>query len=413
MLASQERAIIDSMHALRTIHGLARRLTHLPAVLAAGVAIAALLPAGTGCGSDDTNSDWTKTLPGTGGTGAAGNAGAAGHTGGAAGKAGTGGSGGVGGGTAGTGGGTAGTGGGTAGTGGGTAGTGGGTAGTGGGTAGTGGGTAGTGGGTAGTGGNPGNPICLGSQAGAYCGNDEMQGADPNTLYHCPGKNQAPDSATPCPEGCIVEGPGIPDHCKVPVTPGSYRLPWKPGVSMQLTQDCKDSCCNDHVNDDEWAWDFANGSAFTIVAARGGTVTHLKINSTSGCGSSSCVNDANFIVIDHGDGTQSTYLHLEGNSLAAGVTCGGTVSQGQALAKAGTTGWSTGLHLHFQVSNVHSGAATCECGSDGKGCGASSVPWSSFWSSVAYPTVSISFEEWPAASSCADRRIPMPASQNQ
>lgn len=276
-------------------------------------------------------------------------------------------------------------------------------------------GVGGSGGGTGGSGtggGSGGNPICLGSQAGAYCGNDMMQNADANTLYQCPGANKAPTSATPCPNGCVVEAPGTADHCKTVTSPNGYKLPWKPGITMKLTQDCNDSCCNDHVNDDGYAWDFANGTAFTVVAARGGTVTHLKINSTSGCGSSSCVNQANLIVIDHGDGTQATYLHLGGMTLASGVTCGGSVSQGQDLAKAGTTGWSTGVHLHFQVSKVHPGAPTCECGSAGTGCSASSVPWTNFWSSPTYPTVAIQFDEWPAASQCANRRITMPGSTN-
>jgi murein DD-endopeptidase MepM/ murein hydrolase activator NlpD len=181
---------------------------------------------------------------------------------------------------------------------------------------------------------------------------------------------------------------------------------------MQLTQDCNDSCCADHVGTDEYAYDWANGGAFTIVAARGGTVSHLKINSTSGCGTSGCVNQANLIVIDHGDGTQSTYLHLEGDSLAPNVVCGGTVQRGQPLARSGTTGWSTGIHLHFQVSGVHAGAATCECGADGQGCGAGEVPWNSFWVTATDPSVAAAFDEWTDSAACADRRMAMPASQN-
>lgn len=252
-------------------------------------------------------------------------------------------------------------------------------------------------------------PICLGKQAGKYCGNDMVQDGDPNTLYDCPGPNMAPTSATPCPMGCQVAPQGVADFCK---SPNTYKLPWPMGTSMQLTQDCNDACCNDHVGSDAYAWDFANGTGFTIHASRGGTVTHLKINSTSGCASSACVNDANFIVIDHGDGTMSTYLHLKGNSLAPNVACGGQVVQGQPLAIAGTTGWSTGVHLHFQVSKVHGGAPTCECGASGMGCATNTVPWSSFWPNATYPTVPISFVEWPAASMCANRRITMPASQN-
>jgi len=340
---------------------------------------------GTGSGGVNTGGSWASGGSSSGGVAGGGAGGAAGVAG-AAGASGAGASGGApsgGGGSGATGGASGGAGGTTGGSGGGN---------------------------TGGTGAT--SPVCLGSQAGAYCGNDEMTGADPNVLYQCPGKNKAPTSSTPCPNGCVVEQAGVADHCKVTTSPGGYRLPWKPGVSMQLTQDCNDSCCSDHINDDGYAWDFANGSAFDVVAARGGTITHLKINSTSGCGSSSCVNNANLIVIDHGDGTHATYLHLGGMTLASGISCGASVQRGQALAKAGTTGWSTGIHLHFQVSKTHPGAATCECGSAGTGCAANSVPWASFWSTPTYPTVAIQFDEWAAASSCADRRIGMPASQN-
>jgi hypothetical protein len=256
-------------------------------------------------------------------------------------------------------------------------------------------------------------PICLGSQAGAYCGNDMMSGANANTLYQCPGANKAPTGSQPCANGCVVAPPGTPDYCKASGgSPGSYRLPWKAGTSMWLTQDCNDSCCADHVGNDKYSWDFANQTNFDVVAARGGTVTHLKINSQSGCGNSSCAGYANFIVIDHGDGTQSTYLHLKGFTLDPAVSCGATVQRGQRLATAGTTGWSTGTHLHYEVSKTHAGAPTCECGSNGQGCATNYVPWSNFWPNATYPTVAISFEEWPAASSCANRRIGMPASLN-
>ncbi len=201
------------------------------------------------------------------------------------------------------------------------------------------------------------------------------------------------------------------DAAQDPV-PDTYRLPWQPGVTMQLTQDCDDTCCDDHVGSDRYAYDWARGGGFTVVAARAGTVTHLKINSTTGCGEAGCVDDANVLVIDHGDGTIATYMHLEGGSLAPGVACGETVARGQPLARAGTTGWSTGIHLHFQVAEVHAGAPSCECGADGTGCAATSVPWSSFWVTAAAPTVPVTFDEWPSATACADRRIAMPPSQN-
>lgn len=254
---------------------------------------------------------------------------------------------------------------------------------------------------------------CAGTHGGAYCGGDHVDNADPNTLYECPVDGESPSSATACPGGCQVEPSGVADRCITPASADSYRLPWRPATTMRLTQDCNDSCCSDHVGNDKFAYDWANGGSFGVVAARAGTITHLKTNSTTGCASSSCSQDANYIVIDHGDGTQSTYFHLEGHTLAAGITCGAIVTQGQALATSGTTGHSTGIHLHFQVSKVHPNAPTCECGADGTQCSASSVPYVDFWVTSTYPSVAVKFDDWPTSASCNNRRIQMPTSENQ
>jgi murein DD-endopeptidase MepM/ murein hydrolase activator NlpD len=53
------------------------------------------------------------------------------------------------------------------------------------------------------------------------------------------------------------------------------------------------------------------------------------------------------IVLDHGNGWQSAYAHLS----AVGVTCGQSVAQGTMIGGLGTTGNSTGPHLHFELRN--------------------------------------------------------------
>ncbi|MFJ5976814.1 peptidoglycan DD-metalloendopeptidase family protein [Pseudarthrobacter oxydans] len=53
----------------------------------------------------------------------------------------------------------------------------------------------------------------------------------------------------------------------------------------------------------------------------------------------------NRVEIDHGNGLITTYNHLE--SIA--VRSGDSVSAGQAIARVGSTGWSTGCHLHFET----------------------------------------------------------------
>ncbi|MEY4602113.1 MAG: hypothetical protein RL292_54, partial [Candidatus Parcubacteria bacterium] len=52
-----------------------------------------------------------------------------------------------------------------------------------------------------------------------------------------------------------------------------------------------------------------------------------------------------YVVIKHGNGTQTLYAHLSGVQ----VSVGDTVSQGQVIGNMGSTGKSTGTHLHFEV----------------------------------------------------------------
>ena len=53
----------------------------------------------------------------------------------------------------------------------------------------------------------------------------------------------------------------------------------------------------------------------------------------------------NMIMIDHGDGFQSLYGHLS----ALNVGCGQSVGQGQVIGAVGSTGHSSGPHLHFEL----------------------------------------------------------------
>lgn len=64
-------------------------------------------------------------------------------------------------------------------------------------------------------------------------------------------------------------------------------------------------------------------------------------------GFSTRASTGNYVVIDHGDGCVTRYFHLRNGSVA--VARGESVTAGQAIGYMGSTGYSTGAHLHFQL----------------------------------------------------------------
>jgi len=85
------------------------------------------------------------------------------------------------------------------------------------------------------------------------------------------------------------------------------------------------------------AIDIANKDAPDILAADGGTVILAGWQTPTAYG--------NHIIIDHGNGFVTLYAHM--SQLYVGV--GQKVARGQAIGKMGSTGRSTGVHLHFEI----------------------------------------------------------------
>lgn len=81
-------------------------------------------------------------------------------------------------------------------------------------------------------------------------------------------------------------------------------------------------------------WDLACWLGTDIYAAKSGTVVIATYHYSYG----------NYVVIDHGDGVSTVYAHA--SKLL--VSVGDKVKQGDVIAKVGTSGNSTGYHLHFE-----------------------------------------------------------------
>lgn len=82
--------------------------------------------------------------------------------------------------------------------------------------------------------------------------------------------------------------------------------------------------------------DISANSGSSIVAADSGTVSVASYSSSAG----------NYVVLYHSGGTTTTYMHM--SSIA--VSVGDSVTKGQTIGYVGSTGWSTGPHLHFEIA---------------------------------------------------------------
>jgi len=128
-----------------------------------------------------------------------------------------------------------------------------------------------------------------------------------------------------------------------------YKLPWEGGLSKRVSgsighvftyKTCPSTCL--------YAFDFADGTMFPVLAAKGGRVKYAVWrypNDTH--------KNANFLVLEDTSTHPTTYqiyYHLAQDSIPPALRIpGAEVLQGQFIGVADNTGPSTGHHLHFMV----------------------------------------------------------------
>lgn len=109
--------------------------------------------------------------------------------------------------------------------------------------------------------------------------------------------------------------------------------PWPCGTSYTISQGHN---TGSHVDEGAWAWDIGIPVGGEVSAPADGVVRRVEMSSTTGGCSSSYANDANYVVLDFGDGTEALFLHLQANS--SPFSEGDFVSQGDVVGRVGLTG---------------------------------------------------------------------------
>lgn len=154
----------------------------------------------------------------------------------------------------------------------------------------------------------------------------------------------APSPSPVCLAGAELTGSG---ECE-PRQADTHYIPFPAGQEVRVTQGYHGY--ETHQESVAFAVDFACEAGDRVVASRSGVVWSVRDDSDESCPDEECIDDANYVIIDHGDGTFSTYYHLKHKG--AFVEPGDRVCGGQLIGQCGDTGYATGHHLHFSVLNT-------------------------------------------------------------
>jgi len=161
-----------------------------------------------------------------------------------------------------------------------------------------------------------------------------------------PVKQDAPWQFSVSRSSLIGSAKAVPDAACV------YLLPYAPGSSFVVSQGYHGKFS--HTGPDEYAIDWRMPVGTPVYAAREGLVVQSKDDMDLGGPDRKFETNANFLLVEHSDGTIGIYGHLKqgGNQ----VKVGDRVKAGDFIALSGNTGFSNGAHLHFAVFKTKDGS---------------------------------------------------------
>lgn len=123
-----------------------------------------------------------------------------------------------------------------------------------------------------------------------------------------------------------------------------YRMPFPGDQILPIAQGYHGAFS--HIGNRAYAIDFEMPMNTPVCAARAGIVGDLRDGNESGGEDRIWAKHENKIAILHDDGTIGQYGHLQKDFL---VSVGQRVERGRLIAYSGSSGFSTGPHLHFEV----------------------------------------------------------------
>jgi murein DD-endopeptidase MepM/ murein hydrolase activator NlpD len=149
-------------------------------------------------------------------------------------------------------------------------------------------------------------------------------------------------SGTALAETSDVPPPPSKPRVQRPGAVAGFRLPFEPGLEVTIHQGWNDPYS--HVGRAKYGYDFGLPMYTKVLASASGVVSFVR-SGQHGCGGKKFKNRANYVTIDHPDGSSTLYGHLTSIS----VRVGDVVEVGQVIARSGKTGFSSCQpHLHFE-----------------------------------------------------------------